>query len=214
MANRTFRVYGQAYAETGDVTAVLTVGGVEVFNGALAHSDNEIDGQPTVSDLQFQFELDENTTGELVYSLEVTNGEFALGRTTYNGSPGDAIVTNDWFSSNAPDATNVSAAAQTHIANTLGELKLGSTLYDALIAGSVPTPTDSQINTIQTVNHPIDFTVFREDNDVRTNALIDGEAIDGWSDDNDESFWPIIPAGSTFTCTWNLDPTSNHLASE
>ena len=41
MANRTCRVYGQAYAETGDVTAVLTVGGVEVFNGALAHSDED-----------------------------------------------------------------------------------------------------------------------------------------------------------------------------
>ena len=43
MANRTFKVYGQAYAETGDVTAVLTVGGVEVFNGALAHSDKDRD---------------------------------------------------------------------------------------------------------------------------------------------------------------------------
>ena len=213
MANRTFRVYGQAYAETGDVTAVLTVGGVEVFNGALAHSDNEIIDQPTVSDLQFQFELDENTTGELSYSLEVTNGEFALGRTTYNGVP-TPIVTNEWFTANAPDEGVLPTAAQTHIANTLGELKLGSTLYDAMIAGTLPTPTQSQLNSIDTVNRPIDFTVFREDNDVRSNALIDGEAIEGWTDENDESFWPIIPAGSTFTCTWNLDPATNQLAPE
>ena len=188
MANRTFRVYGQAYAETGDVTAVLTVGGVEVFNGALAHSDNEIDGQPTISDLQFQFELDEDTVGELSYSLEVTNGEFALGRTTYNGGPAP-IITADWFAANAPDEGVLPTVAQTHIATTLGELKLGSTLYDALVAGTVTAPTDSQINTIQTVNTRDDFDEFKED--------------------NDHNFWPVIDEGLTFTCTWNLDPSTN-----
>ena len=208
MANRTFRVYGQAYAETGDVTAVLTVGGVEVFNGALAHSDHEIDGQPTVSDLQFQFVLDEDTVGELSYSLEVTNGEFALGRTTYNGVP-TQITTQEWFEANIADPDNISTSAQSHIATTLGELKLGSTIYDALVAGSLADPSDTQENTIQTVNTTTDFDTFLEDNDTRTNALIDGEAIGGWTDDNDTMFWPIIEEGSTFTCTWNLDPSTN-----
>ena len=209
MANRTFRVYGQAYAETGDVTAVLTVGGVEVFNGALAHSDEDReDGPPTVSDLQFQFELDENTVGELSYSLEVTNGEFALGRTTYNGV-NEFTVDTSWINANIPDATNVSAEAQAHLANTLGELKLGSTIYDALVAGSLGDPSDAQEDTIEAVNTTTDFDTFLEDNDVRTNALIDGEAIGGWTDENDTMFWPIIEEGSTFTCTWNLDPSTN-----
>ena len=209
MANRTFRVYGQAYAETGDVTAVLTVGGVEVFNGALAHSDADREGgQPTTSDLQFQFELDETTTGDLSYSLEVTNGEFALGRTTYNGVPAP-IITADWIAANVADPDNLSTAAQTHIATTLGETRLGSVIYDALVAGTLTDPTDSQDNTIATVNSQTDFTVFLEDNDSRTNAQIDGVAIEGWTEENDELFWPIIPAGSTFTCTWNLDPTTN-----
>ena len=210
MANRTFRVYGQAYAETGDVTAVLTVGGVEVFNGALAHSDEDReDGPPTVSDLQFQFELDENTVGELSYSLEVTNGEFALGRTTYNGV-NEFTVDTSWINANIPDATNVSAEAQAHLANTLGELKLGSTLYDAMIAGTLTAPTNTQINSISTVNTTKDFTVFEEDNDIRTNAQIDGVALEGWDDDAlSRTGWPIIEAGSTFTCTWNLDPSTN-----
>ena len=210
MANRTFRVYGQAYAEEGDVTAVLTVGGVEVFNGALAHSDEDRDGgEPTVSDLQFQFELDENTVGELSYSLEVTNGEFALGRTTYNGVPAP-IVTGDWVNANIPDATNVTAEAQAHVANTLGELKLGSTIYDALVAGTLTAPSTAQLTTINTVNSTNDFTAFKEDNDIRTNAQIDGEALDGWDDDElNRIGWPIIDEGSTFTCTWNLDPSTS-----
>ena len=210
MANRTFKVYGQAYAEAGDVTAVLTVGGVEVFNGALAHSDKDREGgPPTISDLQFQFELDEDTVGELSYSLEVTNGEFALGRTTYNGVPASTI-TSEWFAANAPDEGVLPTAAQTHLANTLGELKLGSTLYDALIAGTVTAPTTAQKDTIQTANTTKEFVNFKEDNDIRTNAQIDGVALDGWDDDElNRIGWPIIEEGSTFTCTWNLDPSTS-----
>ena len=210
MANRTFRVYGQAYAETGDVTAVLTVGGVEVFNGALAHSDTDREGgQPTTSDLQFQFVLDEDTVGELSYSLEVTNGEFSLGRTTYNGVP-ELTVAGTWIRDNIPDATSVTAEAQTYVANTLGELKLGSTLYDALIAGSLTAPTESQLNSINTVNATNNFSVFKEDNDVRTNAQLDGVALEGWDDEElNRIGWPIIPEGSTFTCTWNLDRSTS-----
>ena len=209
MANRTFKVYGQAYAETGDVTAVLTVGGVEVFNGALAHSDEDRDGgPPTISDLQFQFELDEATVGELSYSLEVTNGEFALGETEYNGVP-TPIITPAWFTDNAPDSSNVSTAAQTHLATTIGETKLGSTLYDALVAGTLTAPTEEQLTAIATANTTTNFDTFKQANDARANALIDGEAIEGWTDDNDQSFWPIIEEGSTFTCTWNLDPSTN-----
>ena len=209
MANRTFRVYGQAYAEEGDVTAVLTVGGVEVFNGALAHSDNEIDGPPTVSDLQFQFELDENTVGELSYSLEVTNGDFALGRTTYNGCP-EPILNSDWIEANVEDTSVLPANAQTYIAEQLGELKLGSALYDALIAGNVTNPTSGQTNTINTVNTTNNFGTFKEDNDARTNAQIDGVALEGWDDDVlSRTGWPIIEEGSTFTCTWNLDPSTS-----
>ena len=192
MANRTFRVYGQAYAETGDVTAVLTVGGVEVFNGALAHSDHEIDGQPTVSDLQFQFELDEDTVGELSYSLEVTNGEFALGRTTYNGV-NEFTVDNSWIVANIPDSTNVSTAAQTHLATTIGEDRLGSTLYNALVAGTLTAPTEEQLTAIDTANTTKDFTVSEEDNDIRTNAQIDGVALEGWDDYAlSRTGWPII----------------------
>ena len=209
MANRTFRVYGQAYAETGDVTAVLTVGGVEVFNGALAHSDEDRDGgQPTTSDLQFQFVLDEDTVGELSYSLEVTNGEFALGPTTYNGVP-KLLLTPEWALANVTDNNNLSTSAQTHIATTIGETKLGSTIYNALIAGTLADPSDAQDQVIHAASNITDFDTFKAANDTRTNALIDGAAIAEWTEENDQSFWPIIGEGSTFTCTWNLDPSTN-----
>ena len=210
MANRTFRVYGQAYAETGDVTAVLTVGGVEVFNGALAHSDTDREsGQPTTSDLQFQFELDEATVGELSYSLEVTNGEFCLGQTEYNGVPGQ-LITNEWAEDNVTDNNNLSTTAQTHIATTLGEAKLGSTIYDALIAGTLADPSDEQDQVIHDASAITDFDTFAAGNDVRTNAQLDGVALEGWDDNTvSRTGWPIIGEGETFTCTWNLDPSEN-----
>jgi len=80
MANRTFKVYGQAYASAGDVTAVLTVGGVEVFNGAVNDSTTVRSGQPDTNNHLFSFTLDEATTGNLAYSLTATGGELCLGK--------------------------------------------------------------------------------------------------------------------------------------
>jgi len=205
MANRTFKVYGQAYAESGDVTAVLTVGGTEVFNGTVNDSTTVRDGEPTTENHLFSFELDENTTGNLSYSLAVSGGELCLGPTHANGTP-KPILTASWVDTNIPDATNVSAAAQAHVANTLGESALGTDLYNALLAGTVTQATDEQNTAIYAANIQNDFTNFFQCDDIRESAQIDGVAVDWSTDEAKKQNWVIIEDGSTFTCTWNFSP--------
>jgi len=210
MANRTFKVYGQAYAEAGDVTAVLSVGGVEVFNGAVNDSTTDREGNPPdTSNLLFTYTLDEATTGNLAYSLAVSGGELCLGRTKYNGVTG-LTIPQSWMDANIPDPTAISAEAQTYVANTIGESALGSDIYNAFIAGTLTNPTDEQNTAIIAANtNSTDFTVYGSDNDERSSAQIDGVALEGWDDATvNTNNWPIIPDGSTFTCTWNLDPST------
>jgi hypothetical protein len=206
MANRTFKVYGQAYASAGDVTAVLTVGGVEVFNGAVNDSTTVRDGQPTISNHLFSFTLDEAATGEMAYSLTATGGELCLGQTQYNGAK-IAKISTDWFTSNIPDATAVSTAAQTHIATEL--TALGTDLYNALVAGTVTNPSDAQNATLSEALALMqtDWTTYVVADDTRVNAQIDGVDMVDWEDDAvNTGNWPILEDGQVFTCTWNHTP--------
>jgi len=209
MANRTFKVYGQAYAATGDVTAVLSVGGVEVFNGAVNDSSTVRNGQPTTSNHLFTYTLDEATTGDLAYSLTATGGELCVGKTEYNGIANQTIP-DSWFVSNVPDKTAVTAEAQTYIANTIGESALGSTIYDALIAGTLTNITDEQDADIVAANRTAtDFTVYGVANDTRENGQVAGVDLAEWDDDAvNKANWPILEDGQAFTCTWKLDPAT------
>lgn len=209
MANRTFKVYGQAYAASGDVSVVLNVGGVEVFNGAVNDSTTVRNGPPTTNNLLFTYTLDEETTGGLAYSLAVSGGELCLGQTFYNGITTQKLDV-AWMEANVPDPDNVSAAAQTHIATTLGESALGTDLYNAMIAGTASNPTDAQKAKFEEANTVVtDHTAYGTAHDTRTNAEIDGTPIVGWNDAAiNMGDWPIIADGSTFTCTWALDPAT------
>ena len=213
MANRTFKVYGQAYAASGDVSVVLNVGGVEVFNGAVSDSTTVREGAPTVENLLFQFEMDEEVQGGQSYSLTVAGGELCLGQTFYNGISA-YVISRSWFEENVTDANNVSAAAQAHIANTLGAEKLGADLHSALLAGTVTAPTAEQNAVLETANLVSkDWTAFGSANDTRTGAAINGESIDGWTDvATNMGHWPILEDGAVFTCTWNIDPSTSSLA--
>ena len=210
MANRTFKVYGQAYAASGDVSVALSVGGTEVFNGAVNDSSTVREGQPTVENHLFTFTLDEETLGGQTYSLTVTGGELCLGPTKYNGLLNSRIGL-DWFAANVTDVTNVSAAAQTHIANTLGSDALGADLHSALLAGTVTNPSEAQLTALYNANAIAkDWTVYGSANDTRTDAEINDVAIEGWEDEaTNKGSWPILEDSDVFTCTWTIDPTTS-----
>jgi len=206
MANRTFKVYGQAYAPAGDVTAVLTVGGVEVFNGAVNDSTTVRDGQPTTNNHLFTFTLDEATTGEMAYSLTATGGELCLGLTEYNYAK-TPVISKEWFDANIPDNQAVSTAAQTHIATELGETALTTTYYNKLVAGTSTAITAEEDAILLEANLQASPTVYVTADDVRTNAQIDGVDMVDWDDDAvNKGNWPILEDGQVFTCTWNHTP--------
>jgi len=206
MANRTFKVYGQAYASSGDVTAVLSVGGVEVFNGTVSDSTTVRDGQPTTENLLFSYTLDESTTGALAYSLTVTGGELCLGPTHYNYAEAP-VIPSTWLTTNIPDNTNVSADAQTHIATTLGETALTTTYYNKLVAGTSTAPSADDQALFQAANNPATSAVYVISDDTRTSAQINSVAMNLWDDDTVNKInWPVLEDGSVFTCTWTHTP--------
>jgi len=210
MANRTFKVYGQAYASSGDVTAVLSVGGVEVFNGAVSDSTTVRSGPPTTSNLLFSYTLDEATTGTLAYSLTVAGGELCLGPTHYNYAEAQ-VISSDWVAANIPDLTNVSADAQTHIASTLGETALTTAYYNELVAGTAGTPSDAQTALFQAANMPATSSVYVISDDTRASAQIDSVAMVDWDDDAVSKInWPVLEDGSVFTCTLTHVPDTYH----
>jgi len=206
MANRTFKVYGQAYASSGDVTAVLSVGGVEVFNGTVSDSTTVRDGQPTTENLLFSYTLDEATTGVLAYSLTATGGELCVGPTHYNYAK-VRLINKTWIDANIPDDTNVSAEAQTYIASTLGETALTTVYYNKLVAGNATTPTDAEKALVQAANTPATSTVYVISDDTRASAQIDSVAMVDWNNDAVNKInWPVLEDGSVFTCTWTHTP--------
>ena len=207
MNTRTFKVYGQAIS----AIAVLTVGGVEVFNGKVASSSvSKGTEQPNTNNFLFEYELDQDMIGPLSYSLQVTGSELCLGRTEYNQLP-DSIIDPPWMAANFANYNILPQKTQQTLATQIGEHNLGKELYVSLLAGTLSQPTAEQREMILDANdmtHPAD--VFRAGEIMRINPRIDGEIINGWGegDNDDVCFCPIIPNGSTFTCTINLDPTT------
>ena len=207
MANRTFKVYGQAYAESGDVTAVLTVGGTEVFNGAVNDSTTVRSGPPDTTNHLFSFTLDENTTGNLSYSLNVSGGELCLGPTEYNGVKSQIIADdNEFFSITGAGTLE---QQQTYSAQ-IGESNLGTALYNKMQAGTA-TADDADAILAANKNGARNFGTAEADfvtaDDTRTSAQVDGEALPDWNNaEVNTKNWVIIEDGSTFTCTWSFDP--------
>lgn len=206
MANRTFKVYGQAYAESGDVTATLTINGTQVFSGAVNDSTTVRVGQPETENHLFTFVLDENTTGALSYSLAVSGGELCLGPTRYNGVKTQILPEDSPFWQEV-GPTSTLEQQQTY-SNLIGEANLGTELYNKMQSG-LAGPDDVPA-VIEVINSgPRNFNTgdgdFVRFEDIRSSAQIDGQNL-AWTDDESKRNWPVIDAGQTFTCTWEFDP--------
>jgi len=204
MANRTFKVYGQAYAASGDVSVVMSVGGTEVFNGAVNDSTTVRNGQPTVENHLWTYELDENTTGNLAVSIAVTGGELCIGPIKNNLCK-TQIIPDSWFDTNDTSTTE----SQTYMANQIGQTLLDAEqagLHAKLVAGTA-TEEDSLFILAANANGPRSADVFDPVNDARSSAQINGELLADWDDVTvNAKNWPILQDGDTFTCTWAFDP--------
>lgn len=219
MANRTIRMIGQAYAESGDVSVVMTVGGTEVYNGTVSDSTTVRSGQPTTENTLWTWELDENTTGDLAVSITVSGGELCLGPAQYNGVRKRSAECETWVTNNHLNLWNsdqtaieLTADEQTAIAGYGTEARLGTDLYNALVAGTKTNPTADEQTTMHEAMAPRDFTTYHMADDTRSSAQLNGADL-GWSTDADKiQNWVIAEAGDVITYTWNFTPDTSYEA--
>jgi len=210
MANRTFKVYGQAYAAAGDVSVTMTVGGTQVFTGAVNDSTTVRNGQPTTQNHLWTYTMDENTVGNLAVTIAVTGGELCLGQTEDNLHYTQIIPTS-WLEANL----ELTADNQTYLATNIGQALLDAEsagLYDKLVAGTATLEADA-VN-IGTANSkgPRDASVYEVLNDVRDNLQIDSGAISEASTAEDKAgWWPIVQDGETLSYDWTYDPDADAL---
>ena len=214
MANRTFKVYGQAYAASGDVTVTITVDGNQVFNGAVADSTTPITYPPTSQSEMLSFTMDESVIGDKSLSINVSGGEFVMGNWQCNGAHNE-VLPKGWIDVNAPDQTNISAEAQGLFADAIGSDALGADLYNALKAGTLTNPTAEQITAMNTANDsgPLNLTDYvwlTQENDKRLSAQINGEALPDWDNaQTSATNWVVLQDGDEFTATWSITPKDN-----
>jgi len=205
MANRTFKVYGQAYAAAGDVSVTMTVGGVEVFNGAVNDSTTVRDGQPTTHNHLWTYTMDENTEGSLAVTVAVTGGELCLGQTEDNLHY-TQIIPSSWLNANA----ELTADTQTYLATNIGQPILDAEsagLYDKLVAGTATVENDAVNILAANSKDTRDASVYEMLNDLRDNLEIDGVALSEVSTASDKAgWWPIVQDGETLTYDWTYDP--------
>jgi len=218
MANRTFKVYGQAYAASGNVSVTMSVGGTQVFSGDVNDSSTVRSGPPSTENHLWSYDLDESTTGNLAVSITVSGGELCLGPTHHNLGPAKYIPLS-WFSDTA-DA-NWSASDQTYMATNVGQTALDAQkagLYDKLVAGTATASDDLDAFVAANDSAPRSTSTYVVANDNRTNLAINGSTsapnISEASTDAEKAlWWPVLQDGDELTYTWAFNPDEDAITS-
>ena len=212
MANRTFKIFGSAYAPSGSVSVTVTVDGTERYNGTVTTSATPRDGQPTSQSELVSFTMDESVTGDKSLQIDVSGGEFVMGHWQCNGAHSEIM---DLFTMAQNNGGTFSAGEQSTIATTIGETKLEAQqagLYAKLTGG---TATLDDGPDIQTANETgtlnlTDYVWLNQANDKKTSAQVNGVAQPGWDDaQTSAQNWLILQDGDTFTATWSITPADN-----
>jgi len=102
MANRTYKMMGDARSSTEALNVVLTIGGAEVYNGSVTAANTAYDGTSDNITELFTFELDDSTTGDTAWSCAVTgpvDGVLVLQYIWCNMVEPDVTIATSWFKS-------------------------------------------------------------------------------------------------------------------
>ena len=212
MANRTFKIFGSAYATSGDVTVTVTVDGAQVYNGTVATSDTPRSGAPTEQAEMLSFTMDENVTGNKSLQVDVSGGEFVMGSWQCNGAHNHIM---DLLSMAEANGGTFSAGEQATIASTIGQTKLDAQsagLYDKLVAGTATSddgPAIALANNTGDLNLT-DYVWLTQANDKKASAQVNGVSQSAWDDElTSAQNWLILQDGDTFTATWSITPLDN-----
>ena len=212
MANRTFKIFGSAYAPVGDVSVTVTVDGIERYNGTVTTSETPRDGQPTTQSELISFTMDESVVGDKSLQIDVSGGEFVMGNWQCNGAHTEIIDLASLFQAGGG---NFGAEEQATIASAIGETKLESQqagLYAKLTSG---TATIEDAPPIYSANETgdlnlTDYVWLIQDNDKKSSAQVNGVDQPEWDDElTSARNFLILQDGDTFTAIWSITPTDN-----
>ena len=215
MANRTFKVHGVGYDSAGSVNVVLTVGGSEVFNGAVTVGTTNVFGTDMTEGELFTFELDESVTGDVAYQMSMTGTDHTsklwISGLSCNLVKNNMTIPWEWFNEkyNALDMDNIlteqlSTADQQYIATQIGQSRLDAQkagLFDKLSAGTLLVGEGGYY--IQKANEDIggkETDVYMDCDWSLSNGVRDGESYDVTV----VGSWPRLPSGSTLNMTVGL----------
>lgn len=217
MANRTFKQYGAGYDSAGSLNVVLTIGGSEVYNGAVTVSSTDVFGTGLTESELFSFELDETVTGDVAWQMSVTGTDHTsklwLGGLQCNLVKNNMTIDYQHWADLIADMTGDEASfahtadEQADIASKIGQSRLDAQkagLYDALIAGTTTVNADGYYVTLANEDMGGKSTsVYLECAKTLSNGTRDGEAYDITGDGT----WPLIKSGSTLNMTVGLGVT-------
>ena len=201
MANRTFKQFGAGYDSAGSMNVVLTIGGSEVYNGAVTVGTENIYGTDLSESELFSFQLDDSVSGDVAWQISVTGTDHTsklwLGEMSSNLIRPTETVT--WETQVALIATHGAGAIplsdQQNYANSIGQTRLDAQkagLYDLLQAGNT-TAADHGYYVVAanedagTKQEGAYFPITR----TLSNGVRDGEAYDV----STSGSWPLIKSG-------------------
>jgi len=217
MANRTFKVYGAGYDSASSINLVLTIGGSEVFNGAVTVGSTNVYGADMTDSELCTFDLDESVTGDVAWQSSITgtsdDSKIWISKLECNLVEPNMTIARSWFQSiNATHLANGggdftglknTAEEQTKMATDIGQTRLdaqSSGLYDRLVAGNALIQGGDGYYVVKAnESGGTSTTAYHECAHVWSNGVKDGEAYA-----TPTGGWPRLSSGSTLNATLTL----------
>lgn len=207
---RTYKVYGCAHDPSGSLDVTLSVGGNEVFNGSITADTEPHNEDPLEIGHIFSFDVADTVTGNQNWSMTVTGttdpSHVNISHLECNNVRPNMTIELEYFTEKLtamddPTADSFEASVQTHIANTIGETALGSTVYNKMIAGTSVPAVDARVVMEANELDGKDADHYYEVEGSFTSVQIDGEAYA-----SGEGVTIPVQSGETMTLTWDMTP--------
>lgn len=207
---RTYRVYGCTHDTSGSLDVTLSVGGNEVFNGPITADTTQHSEDPLEVSHIFSFDVDDSLTGNQNWNMTVSgtddSSEIHISHLECNNVRPNMSIALEYFidkieAMENPTTDGFAVDQQAYVANTLGEAKLGTEVYNKLLAGtSTPNDDATAVMTANELEGKDSAVYYRVDGE-KTSVQLDGEPytiIEGGT----------VPVhhGQTMTCTWDMTP--------
>ena len=179
---RTFKQYGCAHDTTGSVNVAVSIGGTEVYNGAVTADTEPHDSDFSSTEL-FTFELAEDVSGDTAWEVTVTGSEGSyvnLGQLECNKVNPGMTIPLTYFTDKIATFTSAddmfTAEEQTYIDTTLGD-SLTPAVRSKLQAGTSKPAEDARVVMEANETGDMDPAQYEQVTKVLSNGTIDGNAI-------------------------------------